>query len=330
MGKHRHSDKSKSIPKKSSSKAMIIIAIVAAIAIGGGAAAYFAASSGGGGTASNSLVGSWNDVHGVGFYDDTLYLATHNGLFKKTDSGWQPVGNEKSDLMGFVVSPAREGVIYSSGHSASMAGNLGFRKSTDGGQTWQNISPVTSSPVDFHAMDASAVDENLIYGSPGGGNDIYVTHDEGKTWERLSPPGQVISLAADPEDANMVYTGTTEGLFVSSNQGKSWQKVDADLLKAAVTGLGFSGDTLYAYAMPSQGDGYIAKSSDSGQTWAKTDGQIPSAGGAWRFSGGENDEVYTILIQKTTFGGTASSVYKSADGGESWTLEGTNNKSIAG
>jgi photosystem II stability/assembly factor-like uncharacterized protein len=329
MGKH-HSDRSKSLPKKRSSKAVIIIGIVAAIAIGGGIAAYLAASSGGStGTTTNSLVGTWHDVHGVGVYDGTLYLATHNGLFKKTDSGWQLVGNDKSDLMGFVVSPARDGAMYSSGHPPT-GGNLGFRKSTDGGQTWQTISPVTSSPVDFHAMDASAADENLIYGSPGGGNDIYVTHDEGKTWERLSPPAQVISLAADPEAANVVYAGTIEGLFVSNNQGNNWQKVDADLLDDTVMGLGFSGNTLYAYVMPSQGDGYIAKSSDGGQTWAKTDGQIPGARGVWRFSGGESGEVYTILIQRTTFGGTASSVYKSADGGDSWTLEGTNNKSIAG
>lgn len=312
---------------------MIIIGIIAAIAIGGGAAAYFASTSppGGGGTAAGSLVGTWNDLHGVGVYDGTLYLATHNGLFRKTDSGWELVGNDKSDLMGFVISPAREGVMYSSGHPASMAGNLGFRRSTDGGQTWQTISPVTSPMlVDFHAMDASAADENLIYGSPGGGNDIYITHDEGKTWERLSPPAQVISLAADPKDANVVYAGTREGLFVSNNQGKDWQKIDADLTDGAVTGLGFSDNAFYAYVLPEQGSGYVVKSPDNGKTWAKTDGQIPSASMAMRFSEGNNGEVYTIVMQRTTFGGTASSVYKSADGGASWTLEGTNNKSMAG
>lgn len=329
MGKHR-SDKSKSVSKKGSSKVMIIMGVVAAIAVGGGTAAYFATSSGGGGTITNSLVGSWNDVHGVGLYDGTLYLASHNGLFKNADSGWELVGNEKSDLMGFVVSPAREGVVYSSGHSASMTSNLGFRKSTDGGQTWQTISPVTSSPVDFHAMDASAADENLIYGSAGSGNDMYVTHDEGKTWDRLSPPAQVMSLAADREKANVVYAGTMEGLFVSNNQGDSWQKVNADILEGAVTGLGFSGNAFYAYVMPEQDNGYVAKSSDSGQTWAKTDGQISGARGAWKFSQGSDGEVYTIVIQRTTFGGTASSVYKSVDGGESWTLEGTNNKSMIG
>lgn len=333
----RHSDKSKNLSSKGSSKIMIIIGLVVAIAIGGGMAAYFAASSSSsspsavGGTTTNSLVGSWHDIHGVGVYNETLYLATHNGLFKKANSGWEPVGNDRSDLMGFVVSPAREDVMYSSGHPPT-GGNLGFRKSTDGGQTWQTISPVTSPmPVDFHAMDASAVDQNLIYGSPGSGNDVYITHDEGKTWERLSPPARVISLAAHPSDANIVYAGTTEGLFVSSDQGKSWNRVNADLLEGVVTGLGFSGNTSYAYVAPAHGgDGYIVKSSDSGQTWSKTDGQIPGAKGAWKFSQGANgEEVYTIVNQETTSGGTASSVYKSADGGVSWVLEGTNNKSMA-
>jgi hypothetical protein len=83
MGKYRYSDKSKSVPKKSSSKAMIIIGIVAAIAIGGCTAAYFATSSGSEGIASDSLVGSWHDIYGVGVYEGTLYLAAHNGLFKK-------------------------------------------------------------------------------------------------------------------------------------------------------------------------------------------------------------------------------------------------------
>ncbi len=328
----RYSDKSKSVSRKGSSKIIIIIGVIAAIAIGGGIAAYFAMSTSGAGvTTTNSLVGSWHDVHGVGVYNGTLYLATHNGLFKKVNSGWELVGNDKSDLMGFVVSPAREGVMYSSGHPPT-GGNLGFRKSTDGGQTWQTISSVTSPmPVDFHAMDASTVDENLIYGSPGGGNDIYVTHDEGKTWERLSPPARTISLAASHSDANAVYAGTIDGLFVSSDQGKSWNRVNADLLEGAVTGLGFFGNTSYAYVAPEQGgDGYIVKSSDSGQTWAKTVGQIPGAKGAWKFSQGANgEEVYNIVNQETAFGGTASSVYKSADGGVSWILEGTNNKSIS-
>jgi hypothetical protein len=234
--------------------------------------------------------------------------------------------------MGFLVSPSREGVMYSSGHPPT-GGNLGFRKSTDGVQTWQTISSVTSpTPVDFHAMAASAADENLIYGSPGSGNDIYITHDEGNTWERLSPPARTISLAAHPNDSNVVYAGTLDGLFVSSDQGNSWERVIEELLEGAVTGLGFSGSELYAYVLPDQGEGHIARSSSSdssGQTWVRIDVAIPSIQGAWKFLEGENGEIYTIVIQRTASGETASSVYKSADGGTSWILEGTNNESIA-
>ncbi len=78
------------------------------------------------------------DVHGVGFYPSqeggSIYLATHNGLFKKeignnssnTIFGWIEVGKDKSDFMGFTINPTNQGVMYSSGHPQT-SGNLGFR-----------------------------------------------------------------------------------------------------------------------------------------------------------------------------------------------------------
>lgn len=118
---------------------------------------------------------------------------------------------------------------------------------------------------------------------------------------------------------------------MSNSQGKSWQKLNDDLVSSgAVTGLGFADGAMYAFVSPGQGDGQIIKSLDFGKTWSKTDGQISGARGAWKFAEGEDGEVYIILIQRTLFGSTASSVYKSTDGGASWTLEGTNNKSVAG
>jgi hypothetical protein len=53
---------------------------------------------------------------------------------KKQNSLWVKVGNDKSDLMGFVINPTKEGVMYSSGHPVN-GGNLGFRMSTDSGKT---------------------------------------------------------------------------------------------------------------------------------------------------------------------------------------------------
>lgn len=318
--------------KRTSAKTIVIVAIIAAIVIGAISAYLAQPSDNTTKTNKDLLVGPWGDVHGVGAFtvgnDDSLYLATHQGLFKKNlDSRWIPVGSDRSDLMGFSIG-SREGVMYSSGHPPSMGGNLGFRKSTDSGVTWQTISPVTNPPVDFHAMTASRADENVLYGSPGGGTSLYMTTDEGRTWNTINIPDRIISLAAHPLDRNTVFAGTVSGLFSSNNQGKDWSLINTELLNGAVIGVGFVDEnTVYAFVAPQQGNGYIVKSTDGGNTWAKT-GQISGVKAVFNFASGKAGEVYAIGYQQTTFGGTAANVYKSNDEGASWTLEGTNNKSI--
>lgn len=319
--------------KRTSAKTIVIVAIIAVIAIGTISAYLAQPSDNTTKTNKDSLVGPWGDVHGVGAFtvgnDNSLYLATHQGLFKKNlDSGWIPVGSERADLMGFTIG-TREGVMYSSGHPPSMGGNLGFRKSTDSGVTWQTISPVTNSPVDFHAMTASPADENILYGSPGGGSSLYMTSDEGITWKTISVPDRIISLAAHPSDRNVVFAGTVSGLFSSNNQGNDWNLIDAELVRGAVMGIGFvDSNIVYAFVAPQQGNEYIVKSTDGGNTWTKTQGQISGVKALFNFAAGRSGEVYAIGYQKTTLGGVGMNVYKSSDGGQSWTLEGTNNKSI--
>lgn len=319
--------------KKTSSKTIVIAVIIAVITIGAISAYLAQPSDNTTKTNKDSLVGPWGDVHGVGVFtvgnDDSLYLATHQGLFKKNlDSGWIPVGSERSDLMGFTIGN-REGVMYSSGHPPSMGGNLGFRKSTDSGITWQTISYVKEQPVDFHAMTISPADENIIYGSPGSGIELFITTDEGKTWNKASLPDRIISLAAHPSDRNVVFAGTVSGLFSSNNQGNDWNLIDTELVRGVVMGVGFIDENIvYAFVSPQQGAGYIVKSTDGGSTWIKTQGQIPRAEALTNFAPGRSGEVYVIGMQNAPFGGFAASIYKSSDGGQSWTLEGTNNKSI--
>lgn len=323
---------------KSSKKPKLIAVIIIAV-IAAAIAVYTGTSKNDVDNTSNytdsSLVGPWMDIHGVGMFlsgaDDTLYLATHNGLFKKESEGWKRVGSDKSDLMGFTINRAKDGILYSSGHPPGMGGNLGFRKSMDGGNTWQMISPVKDQPVDFHSMTASAANENLIYGSPGGGNELFVSYDEGVSWKSLQIPDRIISLAADPMDANIIYAGTISGLFVSADQGKSWNKPDNEQIRdTVVTGLGFStdGKTLYAFKVLPHGEGFITKSTDGGNIWTDTLGQIPDAKGVWNFAPGRAGEIYAITSQQTS-SGIAASIYKSSDDGASWTIEGTNNEALA-
>jgi hypothetical protein len=338
--------------KKSFSNQYVILGIAVLIAIAGVLISYpyFVSSNTNLDSSSDrsNLLGDWHDIHGVGLFttegsnndeDNSIYLATHNGLYnKKQNSSWVKVGSDKSDLMGFIINPKKEGVMYSSGHPVN-GGNLGFRMSTDSGKTWQTISSVTDNPIDFHAISISPVISDILYGSPGGGYAIFITHDQGKKWSIItSIPSQIVSIAANPLDANGVYIGTGSGLFYSNDQGKNWKKVESEVIgDSVVTGLGFTqNNELFAYVMPNTASeegnnneyGYIIKSDESGKNWTKTNGQIPNVKAAWNFALGPNNEIYTIVSQQISQNDIASSVYKSIDNGNSWILEGTNRENI--
>jgi photosystem II stability/assembly factor-like uncharacterized protein len=319
----------KSLKTKSKNKKYVLLGIISIIVIG--VVSYTSSSQENTDSPKSKLLGSWMDIHGVGMFlsgtDDTLYLATHNGLFKKESDIWKQVGNDKSDLMGFSIS-SKEGIMYSSGHPSAMNGNLGFRISTDNGNSWTMISKVKDSPVDFHAMTASTAQDGLVYGSPGGGSELFVTSDEGISWKSLTPPDRIVSLAADPLNPDTVYAGTVSGLYVSDNKGQQWQKINPDVETGTITGIGFASDGKTMYVFSSlDGKGVIYKSITGGEIMVKTQGQITSTGAVFNFAPGRNGEIYATAMEKLS-SGMASSVYMTSDGGDTWILEGTNNSEL--
>jgi hypothetical protein len=302
----------------------------------------------------SNLLGDWSDIQGVGLFntaDGPLYLATNNGLYSKhQNSTWVQVGNDKSDITGFVINPKKDGVMYSSGYPPT-GGNLGFRMSTDSGNTWKAISSVTGktsvktvslltgiNPVAFTSIAISPVNTEILYGSSEEGAILYMTNDEGKTWSaKTAIPSKIRikSIAAHPSDPNNVFIGTNSGIFYSTDKGNNWTKVKSGLMReSTITGLGFNqNNELFAYIIPNTEDannqnGYIIKSDKAVKNWTKTKGQIPDVKAAWKFALGQNGEMYTIVSQQTSQNDIASSVYKSIDNGNSWILEGTNREDI--
>lgn len=350
----------KKLNKKSNQKSILIVVAIAIAVASIGIIGFMTTSASesnnnnGEITSGQNLTGNWMDVHGIGIYsadtdnnNNSLYLATHNGLFKKNigdnsssssnTSGWTEVGNDKSDLMGFTIDPSNKGIMYSSGHPQT-GGNLGFRVSNDYGATWQKISDVTSpTPIDFHTMTAGN-NPQIIYAASGMGDNIFISTDGGKNWTITSPPDgqQVVTLAANRSNSNILYAGTTNGLFSSINQGKNWQEIENEQVignNTMITGIEISSDgkTAYAFAVPNQADatdnGYIMKSTDGAKNWTKTEGQIPGVQFVSKFAF-DNKEVYTALIQDSIETGVASSLYSSNDDGKTWVLQGTNNDKL--
>lgn len=148
-----------------------------------------------------NLAGNWMDVHGTRLYtseksnDNSLYLATHHGLYKKnigynsssSTAGWVEVGNDRSDLMGFTIDPSSKGIMYSSGHPQT-GGNLGLRISEDYGVTWQKVSDVTTpKPIDFHTITVGN-NPKIIYAASGMDDSVFISTDGGKNWAITSSP----------------------------------------------------------------------------------------------------------------------------------------------
>ena len=90
---NNHTKNNKKLNQKSSQKSkLIVVAIAVAVASIGIIGFMTTSASELNNTISSSqnLTGNWMDVHGIGIYslqlkdnNNSLYLATHNGLFKK-------------------------------------------------------------------------------------------------------------------------------------------------------------------------------------------------------------------------------------------------------
>lgn len=216
-------------------------------------------------------------VHGMAFEPTSgaVFLATHNGLAKGAPAGdgrsWDYVGSDRYDYMGFTQDAERPGVFYSSGHPSdpqSFGGvHLGLRRSTDGGQTWEQRS--LKGEVDFHALSSIPGEEGWLAGHWQ--ETIKVSRDGGATWsDNPAPPARVVALAGGPE---RLLAGTAAGLWEARDLESfgDWTAVDAEGLPSVVIAVAVStdGQTLFASAVD-EGAVKSYSSNDGGATWTET------------------------------------------------------------
>ena len=175
-----------------------------------------------------------------------VFLATHHGVFVVTPDGRATrISQDTNDYMGFTPHPSDVEVLYASGHPVG-GGNLGFITSADGGRTWRQLSKGVRGPVDFHQMDVSKADPQIIYGTFGG---IQVSRDGGENWTIAAPlPNDVIDLAASAVDGDRLYASTRGGLLYSSDGGRSWAAAHPGQLPATMVQTGHEGE-LYAFVV---------------------------------------------------------------------------------
>lgn len=66
---------------------------------------------------------------------------------------------------------------------------------------------------------------------------LFASEDQGETWKNISsniPDSPVNVIIEDPENENLLFTGTDNGLYVSFNRGESWEAFQNGLPNVAI------------------------------------------------------------------------------------------------
>jgi photosystem II stability/assembly factor-like uncharacterized protein len=288
----------------------------------------------------------------------TLYAAANGILYKSVNRGgtWTSIAGLATSLFvqALILDPSTPATIYAGGTDRRAGGVRAF-KSTNGGDTWNSsdtgltgswvwkFAVDRSSPTTLYAgtydgvfkstnagdswtgmsagltatfVQTLAIDPSrtgtLYAGTFVGG--VFKTSNGGATWEGKNSGlnSSVSSVAVDPSSSHTVYAGTNSygGVYKSANDGESWTAVTPalDLYIEALVIDPSKPATLYAGTASYDYPGFF-KSTDGGANWRQ---RLDARVFGLVMDPSESDTLYAGTL-------FPSGVFKSIDGGESWT-----------
>lgn len=286
--------------------------------------------------------------------------AATGGIWKSTDAGrnftstWD---DSRTQSMG-ALAVTSDGTLYAGTGEPNMGGGsvvypgTGMYRSTDDGQSWEQIGLSDSGTIGDIAVDPTDPGRHFVAASgpifnEGGQRGLYRTTDGGETYELVLPPQNettgAVDVAIDPEDPDTVYATTWDrirypdlrryggpgsGVYRSTDGGNSWEQLTNGLPNPE-DGVGRIGlavapsdpDRLYAIVIASDGyfEGFYT-SSDGGDSWDRApeserlDASQSSFG--WWFGKVwvEPDDAGHVFVAGVP-------LVESTDGGRSWSAQ---------
>lgn len=187
---------------------------------------------------------------------DRAYATTASGLLISDDAGesWSMLqtdfsGEELTHLHGLAVHPTNPDVVYVGTGRLDAGGNpdafdgTHIWKSTDGGDTWEELSrgfPTDADTVVQHIL-VNHHDPSIVYvgtnardylhggNPPGEGLGLFRSTNGGQQWHALdTPASDVTAVAVDGGGPEQLYLSSTAGVYRSSDGGESWDAVRSD------------------------------------------------------------------------------------------------------
>ena len=265
----------------------------------------------------NNIGGRLTDIEFKPGDPSTVYLgAASGGVFKSTDDGltFLPIFDEALSLSigDIAISAADAEVVYVGTGEANPGGGSmaydgdGIYKSDNGGNSWQHIGLENIGSVGRIAVHPNESD--IVYVAAMGylfennsERGVYKSIDGGETWNQslyLNDSTGAIDIAIHPQNPDTIYAAM-------------WQRVRR--LEH------------YTYGGSSCG---IYRSYNGGESWEELQTGLPSGTNVGRIgidiSRSNPNVLYAIYADRT---GYFEGIYKSEDGGDSWTQTNDNNLS---
>ena len=103
-------------------------------------------------------------------------------------------------------------------------GGSGVYRTTDGGESWEQLSSNNTRPSYYSQIRIDPKDKNRVY-ILGSNRGFYVSDDAGKTFHDINPSGvhsEDHALWVDPDDSNHLIVGGDGGVSISRDRGLTW------------------------------------------------------------------------------------------------------------
>ncbi|MCE9602812.1 MAG: glycosyl hydrolase [Gemmatimonadetes bacterium] len=270
------------------------------------------------------------------------------GVFRTTDGGksWKKVlfVDDSTGAQDLSMDPSNPRVIYAALYKFQRTpwsmnaggGRSGLWKTTDGGDTWTDISKAPGIPrsvLGKIGVDVSRANPNRVYASieaPDSTGGFFRSDDAGASWTRMNDDARMwvrnwyySAVTADPKDENTVYVMNLS-VLKSIDGGKTFNELD-----------GQHGDTHQLWVDPADpkrmilaDDGGASVTFDGGQSWSSqhtqptaqfyhvnTDDRFP-----YRIYGAQQDNSAISIASRGDEGGIGIRDYFNVAGCENATI----------
>ncbi len=175
---------------------------------------------------------SWEKISPDLTRNDQSKMQEISGGPLSTDSGG--TADYSGVIFAFAESPREEGVLWAGSDDGLV------QITRDGGKSWQDVTPtdlpewtwissIEPSPHDPATAYFAGTKYKLHHHQPY----LFKTNDYGKTWKKITrgiPEDDFTRvIREDPARRGLLYAGTEKGMYVSFDDGASWQSIQANL-----------------------------------------------------------------------------------------------------